>query len=47
MDGTAVKVLNFIHQARGSMDYHDRVFHGFLIPANIPLEHDASLFGFV
>jgi hypothetical protein len=47
MDGTAVTGLNFIHEALGSMDYHDRVFLGFLIPANIPLEHDASRVGFV
>lgn len=39
--------LNFIRQALGSMDYHDRVFRGFLVPANIPLEHDASRVGFV
>jgi hypothetical protein len=47
MDGTVETGLNFIRQALGSMDYHDRVFCGFLVPTNIPLLHDASLVGVV
>jgi len=47
MDGTVETGLNFIRQALGSMDYHDRVFRGFLVPTNIPSLYDVSPVGFV
>ena len=47
MDGSVETGLNFIRQALGSMDYHDRVFRGFLVSTNIPSFHDVSRVGFV